>query len=83
MSVDSQTDEYDRDTCYCPHRQAHLSNHLYETDHALRDLILKKNIEYWQNFLRSSGATAIYRIPGTIFKDRIKIYKIKILDIFH
>ena len=68
MTVDSQTDEttlYDRDTCYCPHRQSHLTNHLYETDNALRDLILKKNIEYTQSFLQTSAA--IYRVPGMIY----------------
>ena len=70
MTVDSQTDGtpvYVRDTCYCPHPQTSDPNHLYKTDSALRDLILKKNIEYTQNFLQTSAA--IYRVPGMICLD--------------
>ena len=55
--------EYDRDTCFCPHPHSHLTEHLYETDDALRDLILRMNREYYQSFLKEPSA--IYRIPGT------------------
>ena len=56
-------EEYNRDHCNCPHPQSHISEHLYETDDALRDLILQMNIEYWQKFLKEDP-DAIYRIPG-------------------
>ena len=65
-------DEYDRDDCNCPHPQGHITEHLYETDDALRDLILQMNIEYWQKFLKEDPE-AIYRIPGEYFYSKIRI----------
>ena len=59
-------EEYNRDHCNCPHPQSHISEHLYETDDAVRDLILQMNIEYWQKFLKEDP-DAIYRIPGKYF----------------
>ena len=59
-------EEYNRDNCNCPHPQSHISEHLYETDDAVRDLILQMNIEYWQKFLKEDS-DAIYRIPGKYF----------------
>ena len=59
-------EEYNRDHCNCPHPQSHISEHLYETDDAVRDLILQMNIEYWQKILKEDP-DAIYRIPGKYF----------------
>ena len=60
-STTSEEKQYDPNTCFCPHPQSHLPNHLYATDSALRALILEKNIEYFQNYLKDGG---IYRFPG-------------------
>ena len=70
-STSSEEQQYDPDTCYCPHPQSHLPQshphyHLYATDSALRALILEKNIEYFQNYLKDGG---IYRYPGTYIKE--------------
>ena len=65
-STSSEEQQYDPNTCYCPHPQSHLPNHLYATDSALRALILEKNIEYFQNYLKDGG---IYRYPGTYFRE--------------
>ena len=56
--------QYDTNACFCPHPQSHLPNHLYATDNDLRALILEKNIEYWQNYLKDGG---IYRFPGELY----------------
>ena len=68
-------EEYNRDHCNCPHPQSHISEHLYETDDALRDLILQMNIEYWQKFLKEDPE-AIYRIPGKGVFYKIGIVKL-------
>ena len=68
-STSSEEQQYDPNTCYCPHPQSHLPNHLYATDSALRALILEKNIEYFQNYLKDGG---IYRYPGTYIQELSK-----------
>ena len=50
------TNQYDPFTCYCP------NDELYATDDALRDLILKKRVEQFQNY-------GIYRMPGIFLND--------------
>ena len=65
-STSSEEQQYDPNTCYCPHPQSHISKHLYATDSALRALILEKNIEYFQNYLKDGG---IYRYPGTYIQE--------------
>ena len=74
-------EEYNRDHCNCPHPQSHISEHLYETDDALRDLILQMNIEYWQKFLKEDP-DAIYRIPGKGVFYIIVIVKLLAKDFF-
>ena len=72
-STTSEEKPYDTNTCYCPHPLSHLTPqsphyHLYATDSALRALILEKNIEYFQNYLKDGG---IYRFPGKlVLKDK-------------
>ena len=69
-STSSEEQQYDPDACYCPHPQSHMQKHLYATDSALRALILEKNIEYFQNYLKDGG---IYRYPGTYIKEILNI----------